>query len=574
MVISVKDKKVDSKTLFPSADTSLEPIQTSTVGIPTPIKQQYERYSGLSLDDVRIHYNSSKPQAINALAYTQGRHVYIGPGQERHLRHELGHVLQQKQNRVKPTGYMNGQPVNTDKRFERESDNMLRLSSFSAGATNISDSPAADSFADSSLTHADSTMPIQGRFTVNNNVTVDQLSGQPLELMNRLRSDLQNTYGRIYDRQWIINLNMDNGASITPAYTRFVTPNIIDVFFYRWFLLKCTYGELLGMVNHELNVHFFADIAILSAESIANPVQHNYSDRGDQMKKRQKSRSKHARKIIEQNQKWIWNKALLANAAWTEKTNLPFTPGQMKNNSVISVVRAGAPPLDKNMGKEELLTYGETYYTGFGNGAGRLDLLMKSPFELRSHGAQLNHSYLTQANSSPGLNCFSPRFVVYAQMTIKLIDDFLEKNGVNPNTIDEITTMIDYYILDLARTWYESLDGTTINAIFLRNLMFTCGSGDVSRIATDFWNWLFDSATGTPNPDFNVTVSPKTAAVIKGVYPRINTTALGTEMLTQYRKALLAQLQHEPGSFAYSAITSAISFIPRKIISGIRKLIS
>ena len=35
-------------------------------------------------------YNSDKPRKIGALAYTQGTQVHIGPGQERHLRHELG----------------------------------------------------------------------------------------------------------------------------------------------------------------------------------------------------------------------------------------------------------------------------------------------------------------------------------------------------------------------------------------------------------------------------------------------------------------------------------------------------
>ena len=64
--------------------------QPNLTGIPTQMKMDFEQRSGLSFDDVRVHYNSDKPRKIGALAYTQGTQVHIGPGQERHLRHELG----------------------------------------------------------------------------------------------------------------------------------------------------------------------------------------------------------------------------------------------------------------------------------------------------------------------------------------------------------------------------------------------------------------------------------------------------------------------------------------------------
>ena len=81
-------------------------------GIPTQMKLDFEQRSGLSFDDVRVHYNSDKPRRIGALAYTQIPQVHIGPGQERHLRHELGHVVQQKQGIVRPTTWINRLPVN------------------------------------------------------------------------------------------------------------------------------------------------------------------------------------------------------------------------------------------------------------------------------------------------------------------------------------------------------------------------------------------------------------------------------------------------------------------------------
>jgi len=91
-------------------------------GIPKAVQAKFEEASGLSFDDVRIHYNSSRPAQLNAYAYTLGNQVYLGPGQERHLEHELGHVIQQKRGMVKPDGYLNGLPVNRDPGLERAAD--------------------------------------------------------------------------------------------------------------------------------------------------------------------------------------------------------------------------------------------------------------------------------------------------------------------------------------------------------------------------------------------------------------------------------------------------------------------
>lgn len=97
----------------------------NNTGIPDNMKKRFETFSKISFDDVRVHYNSEKPARLNALAYTKGTQVYIAPGQDKHLPHELGHVAQQKQGRVKPTGRINGLPVNEDRTLEREADNFL-----------------------------------------------------------------------------------------------------------------------------------------------------------------------------------------------------------------------------------------------------------------------------------------------------------------------------------------------------------------------------------------------------------------------------------------------------------------
>lgn len=91
-------------------------------GIPTQMKLDFERRSGLSFDDVRVHYNSDKPRKIGALAYTQIPQVHIGPGQERHLRHELGHVVQQKQGIVRPTTRIENLPINMEHELERHAE--------------------------------------------------------------------------------------------------------------------------------------------------------------------------------------------------------------------------------------------------------------------------------------------------------------------------------------------------------------------------------------------------------------------------------------------------------------------
>ncbi len=99
-----------------------KPGKINKTGIPDGLKRSAEAKSNLSLDDVRVHYNSAKPMQMRALAYTQGNQVYIGPGQEKHLSHELGHVVQQKLGMVRPTGSINGMPFNDEERLEEDAD--------------------------------------------------------------------------------------------------------------------------------------------------------------------------------------------------------------------------------------------------------------------------------------------------------------------------------------------------------------------------------------------------------------------------------------------------------------------
>ena len=99
-------------------------IQRNDTGIPDGLKTGMEQVSGMSLDHVKVHYNSSKPASVQAHAYAQGNQVHLASGQEKHLPHELGHVVQQAQGRVKPTTEVNGMKVNDSPALEKEADVM------------------------------------------------------------------------------------------------------------------------------------------------------------------------------------------------------------------------------------------------------------------------------------------------------------------------------------------------------------------------------------------------------------------------------------------------------------------
>jgi hypothetical protein len=96
----------------------------NTTGMPDTLKTGLENYSGMDLSDVKVHYNSSKPARLQALAYAQGNDIHLGPGQEKHLPHEGWHVVQQRQGRVKPTLQLKGVRMNDDKGLEKEADVM------------------------------------------------------------------------------------------------------------------------------------------------------------------------------------------------------------------------------------------------------------------------------------------------------------------------------------------------------------------------------------------------------------------------------------------------------------------
>lgn len=94
--------------------------QENKTGLPDNLKSGMESFSGLNLDNVKVHYNSSKPAAVQAYAFAQGSHIHLASGQEKHLPHELGHVVQQMQGKVKPTTTVGGVAVNDNPSLEKQ----------------------------------------------------------------------------------------------------------------------------------------------------------------------------------------------------------------------------------------------------------------------------------------------------------------------------------------------------------------------------------------------------------------------------------------------------------------------
>lgn len=102
------------------------PSTGSAPSLPDSMRRAIERLSGLDMGDVRVRYNSALPHLFNAHAITYGNNIYLGPGAEDTLPHEAWHVVQQKQRRIRATVTMWGFPLNDEKEWEIEADNVGR----------------------------------------------------------------------------------------------------------------------------------------------------------------------------------------------------------------------------------------------------------------------------------------------------------------------------------------------------------------------------------------------------------------------------------------------------------------
>lgn len=95
---------------------------------------------------VNIHKDSSQAKEMGAKAFAQGSDIHFAPGQfnpesrsgQELIGHELGHVVQQKEGKVKPNFEVKGKPVNNDAGLEKEADSfgVSYANAISSGAEN------------------------------------------------------------------------------------------------------------------------------------------------------------------------------------------------------------------------------------------------------------------------------------------------------------------------------------------------------------------------------------------------------------------------------------------------------
>ncbi len=94
--------------------------RVNRTGLPYHLKSGMENLYGYDLDEVRVHYNSTKPAAVQAEAYAQGYDIHLASGQEKHLPHELGHVVQQMRGQVQANNSVKGMALNDNVGLEVE----------------------------------------------------------------------------------------------------------------------------------------------------------------------------------------------------------------------------------------------------------------------------------------------------------------------------------------------------------------------------------------------------------------------------------------------------------------------
>ena len=109
-------------------------MNTSTkYPLPQTIRKRGEHFFGASLDNIHLRVGPL-PQDLGARALAVGNEIWLSPGHDdfsKHanlelLGHELTHILQQRQGRVKATGLCSHGQLNNERHLEAEADEMGR----------------------------------------------------------------------------------------------------------------------------------------------------------------------------------------------------------------------------------------------------------------------------------------------------------------------------------------------------------------------------------------------------------------------------------------------------------------
>ena len=216
---SVLDNSSQSESLQRKADLAnnaaqrAEAPRPNNTGMPDNLKSGIESLSGFSMDDVRVHYNSSKPATVQALAYTQGTDIHVAPGQEKCLPHEAWHVAQQMAGRVSPTTNINGMPVNDNAALEHEADVMgekaVTQRWISNDIVNKSSCECVCQFWSFNYSESFKEKHLLDDKTYNDIV---QNEGEPAKLRNKIKAP--NKYNRTYNSKTCYSLLEDATSNI------------------------------------------------------------------------------------------------------------------------------------------------------------------------------------------------------------------------------------------------------------------------------------------------------------------------------------------------------------------------
>ncbi|WP_081671084.1 DUF4157 domain-containing protein, partial [Sporocytophaga myxococcoides] len=137
----VEEEEVQMKKDGGNANVASSPAEVSGSQMPHAVKAKMEAAFNADFSNVKIH-EGDKAASMGAWAYAQGENIHFAPGKynpnstggQELLGHELAHVVQQREGRVKGTMQAKGPTVNDDPALENEADELGFLAAHSLEA--------------------------------------------------------------------------------------------------------------------------------------------------------------------------------------------------------------------------------------------------------------------------------------------------------------------------------------------------------------------------------------------------------------------------------------------------------
>lgn len=188
-------------------------------GLRCDLKAGMENLCGYNLDKVRVHYNSTKPLAVLAEAYTQGYDIHLARGQEKHLPHELGHVVQQMRGRVPANGSISGMALNDDTKLEEEA-SWLGNTALLQNAANKHDSVtrsvtttganATQPLVNGPIIHRGAPIQRMLRLTIKDDIKDDDFLNTDTQTIGKIIEQIQDKHSIYEYATWYIALTHDS----------------------------------------------------------------------------------------------------------------------------------------------------------------------------------------------------------------------------------------------------------------------------------------------------------------------------------------------------------------------------